>query len=229
MDIELELELEKLSKLGAQKISEDTHIPVQHIKALLSSTFNSFSRVQFLGFISILQREYGDKLTAIKSKGIEYFDEIDTQNTDDGLLVVSTRTETKTSSYFLIILTLFTVGLLYTLGVFEEKTVPKHKIDNSKIEKIHKNIELEKSVNVIELNATQLTQDITTQDTNTSSIQEIVQAPVALEKSFNIVTKSKTWIGYINLTTEKKHQTIFTDTLQLDPQQDWLLDRKSVV
>lgn len=161
MDIELELELEKLSKLGAQKISEDTHIPVQHIKALLSSTFNSFSRVQFLGFISILQREYGDKLTAIKSKGIEYFDEIDTQNTDDGLLVVSTRTETKTSSYFLIILTLFTVGLLYTLGVFEEKTVPKHKIDNSKIEKIHKNIELEKSVNVIELNATQLTQDIT--------------------------------------------------------------------
>lgn len=219
----MDIELEKLNKLGAQKVAEDTHIPVVHIKALLTGTFNSFSRIQFLGFISILEREYGDKLTSTKNKGIEYFDEIDAQNIDDGLLVAPKRAKKKSASYIFIILFLFVVGLLSTLSVFEEKTLSEHKIDNSKIEKIHKNIELEKSLNPIELNTTSLDNNSTLEDANATSTENIIETPVLVEKSFTIVTPSKAWIGYIDLQTGEKFQTIFTKTFELDPKRDWLI------
>lgn len=219
----MDTELEKLNNIGSQKISEDTHIPVQNIKALLNGTFNSFSRIQFLGFISILEREYGDKLISIKRKGLEYFDETDAQTIDDGLFVAPKQTKKKTSSYLFIILALFTLGLFYTFGVFEEKTLPEHKIDSTKIEEVHKNIKLEKNIIPIELNSTKLDDNLTVEDTNSSLTQDILQTPVTVEKSFTIVTKSKAWIGYINLKTGKKHQTTFSEKLELDPMKDWLI------
>ncbi len=217
----MDTELEKLNNIGVQKISDDTHIPVLSIKALLSGTFNSFSRIQFLGFISILEREYGDKLMSIRSKGLEYFDEIDAQTIDDGLFVAPKHTKKKTSSYLFIILALFTLGLFYAFGVFEEKTLPEHKIDSSKIKEVHKNITLEKSIIPIELNSTKIDDNLSAEDTNTSATKEIPE--VAVTKSFKIVTKSKAWIGYINLKTGKKYQTTFTEELELDPEKDWLI------
>ncbi|MBT5934145.1 hypothetical protein [Sulfurimonas sp.] len=218
----METELEKLGKVGIQKISEDTHIPVQHIRALLSGTFNSFSRVQFLGFISILEREYSDKLISIKRKGLEYFDEIDVQTINDGLFVAPKHTKKKKSSYLFIMLLLFTLGLFYTFGMFDEKTLPQHKIDSTKIEEVHKNIKLEKSLIPIELSSTK-DGNLTVQDANSSLSKDVLKSSITVEKSFKIVAKSKVWIGYINLKTGKQYHKTFTKTLELDPKNDWLI------
>ena len=41
--------------------------------------------------------------------------------------------------------------------------------------------------------------------------------------NLRLLTKKKVWIGYIDLTKGKKHQTIVKEELSLDPKKDWLL------
>ena len=66
-------EIDRLQALGVQKLYEDTHIPVEHINSLLSENYEGFSKVQFVGFISILEREYNHEFSGMKAKGLEYF------------------------------------------------------------------------------------------------------------------------------------------------------------
>ena len=50
---------EKLKKIGAQKIYEKTHIARANVEYILSKSFDKLPKVQFRGFISILERDYG--------------------------------------------------------------------------------------------------------------------------------------------------------------------------
>ena len=63
--------LEKLRSIGAQKIHEQTHIARQHAQALLHESFDDMSRIHFLGFISILEREYSVDLSDLKAKAVK--------------------------------------------------------------------------------------------------------------------------------------------------------------
>ena len=67
--------LQRLKEIGAQKIYEDTHIPVEHIQAILHESFDGLSKIHFIGFISILQREYNIDLSELKNAGVAYYDE----------------------------------------------------------------------------------------------------------------------------------------------------------
>ena len=79
--------LERLQKLGAQKIYEDTHIPIKHVQAILHESFEGFSKVQFLGFISILEKEYSLELQELHEKGAEYFVEKNISTEGDSLFI----------------------------------------------------------------------------------------------------------------------------------------------
>ena len=65
--------LNKLRGIGAQKIHELTHIARQHVQAVLHETFDDMNKIQFLGFVSILEREYGVDLSDLKAKGQEFY------------------------------------------------------------------------------------------------------------------------------------------------------------
>jgi hypothetical protein len=47
--------------------------------------------------------------------------------------------------------------------------------------------------------------------------------PVKVVKSFKIIPSSQLWIGYIDLSTYKKYQKLFTGELDIDPNKDWIL------
>ncbi|MDQ7066723.1 MAG: hypothetical protein Q9M40_01265 [Sulfurimonas sp.] len=108
-------ELEKLKSLGAQKIYEDTHIPVLHVQAILYSSFDSLQRVQFLGFISILEREYHVDLSSLKASGTAYFDDLDAQNLDESLVVIPNKKKQKSNIYLVIFIFLFGILIVYNL------------------------------------------------------------------------------------------------------------------
>ncbi len=59
---------ETLQELGAKKIAADTHIPIAHIEMILSKKFDGFTKPQFFGFISILEREYKLDLAELKQE-----------------------------------------------------------------------------------------------------------------------------------------------------------------
>ena len=55
-------------------VSQKTNISEDNIEALLDADFERIKRVKTMGFISILEREYGADLSALKKQAIEYYE-----------------------------------------------------------------------------------------------------------------------------------------------------------
>lgn len=207
-------ELHKLQRIGAQKIYEKTHIPILHIQEILQSDFSSFSRVQFLGFISILEREYNHDLSEHRAFGLNYFDELDISNSAS-ISITPQEKKSKKPIYIGIALALFIVVLVLKYAVFTQKVI-ETKVDNTLIENVKKTIKpkvivLVENNQTAELNAT---------------VEEapIVKTPeLTVVKSFKITTKSKVWFGYIDVQTHRKRQKTFKGEIDLDPNKEWLL------
>ena len=88
--------LQTLKDIGAQKIYEETHIPVEHVQAILYESFDGITKVHFMGFVSILQREYQVDLSALKEKGVAYYNEKTPSEvtSEDGIFIAAKKEET---------------------------------------------------------------------------------------------------------------------------------------
>lgn len=207
-------ELHKLQRIGAQKIYEKTHIPIQHIQEILQGNFSGLSRIQFLGFLSIIEREYSEDLSQHRAFGISYFDEIDKEDSSS-LSISPEEKKSKKSLYLGVAILIFVVVLVLKYVVYTPE-VQEKKVDNTLIENVQKNIE-PKIALLEEVNQTQ---------ESNSSIKiplEQKEPEVKEVKSFKIITKSKVWFGYIDILTNKKRDKIFKGEFDLDPNKEWLL------
>lgn len=62
-----------LEENSVESISKKTNISVDNLKKLFERDFSAFKKVQALGFISILERDYGLDLSALKQECKDYF------------------------------------------------------------------------------------------------------------------------------------------------------------
>jgi len=110
--------LKKLKDLGAQKISEDTHIPVWHIEAILDENYEGFTRIQFFGFLSILEREYDIDVSNERAAAKAYYDENSSVEplAENGVLVLPEKEKNFTPLYILIVIAIFLGALYYTFN-----------------------------------------------------------------------------------------------------------------
>jgi hypothetical protein len=238
--------LEKLKSIGREKIYLDTHIPVDQIDAILNENFEKMSRVHFTGFLSIIEREYGEDLTSLKERGIAYYKERAAEDNTIGDETLFTADSTKrnfTLIYIVIALILLVIAVFYTTRSAKETLDVAVPTTETKIVKAaKKSIHLE--ANSDEENTTEsdlsqektLPSDESSADENqtiiptvkTEMIQEEQKAP-ELEKAavvhhtFSIVPRKKVWLGYIDLSSGKKYQKIFSGRLDLDGNKEWLL------
>ena len=203
-------ELDLLREIGAQKIYEDTHISLQHVQSMIHESFEDLTKVQFLGFLSILEREYHQDLSALKVKGLEYFENEPSPNpTDSSVFVEPKRTYKPTYLYIAIALVVF-ISVAYLTIASNSSQPTGAPIDNSTIESAQKNI----TTDTLELNVT---------DENvTEVVEEIIEEKV-VPKEFKVITRSRLWIGYNNRTDDIKKQMIIKEFLDLDPSKEWLL------
>jgi len=210
-------ELHKLQRIGAQNIYETTHIPKLHIQEILQSDFSNFSRVQFLGFISILEGEYGEDLSEHKAFGLNYFNELG-KNDSDSLSIESEEKQSKKNLYIgIVIVQSIVVVLKYELFTQKVKEV---KVDNTLVHNVKKTIipkiVLEENNQTSELNAS-------IEKSQTVEITKVEIPEVKVVKSFKITTESKVWFGYIDMLTHRKRQKTFKGEFDLDPTKRWLL------
>ncbi len=210
-------ELEQLQKIGAQRIYEETHIPLLTVQALLHSSYDSFTRVHFLGFISILEREYKLELPQMKATGLAHFDAEKELEEEEGVFVVAKESHKKT--YLLVItLIIFVIGILYQIFVVNKEEDVKI-VDNTKIEELKKSI----APIVVENNSTEKVVMTTKKKEKLKVVAAPKEQVVAKVKSLVIQSKSKVWFGYINIVTNKKSQRTFHGSTKLDPSKSWLL------
>jgi len=236
-------ELKKLRKLGAQKIHEDTHIGLAHVQSVIHESFESFNKVQFLGFVSILEREYALDLSSFKEQGLSYFEE---KHQKESLSTDIFLTPKKRANfawlYVIIAILIFIVAFYYTTTIHSALDKKESTLDNKAIEnatdKITPKSDLQddnKSIEVVKVVASsniildeknssnetsKMTQKIDIQEAKLPKTQTEVQK---FPKELIISPKSRVWIGYINAKTGVKKQTVTRNKLVLDASKTWLL------
>ena len=191
-----------LKEIGAQKIHEQTHIPKKHVDAILDKKFHNMNKIQFLGFISILEREFSLKLGELKEVSSEYFVDNTEDMTSSEKLFIASKKRNLYAKYYILLAILILIIVAVSNTIKEEKVVVSPKIDNTKI--------------------TQVTQKIVTKIDVPEDIEEFKEE-IVVPKVLKIIPNVKLWMGYINLNTGKKFQKTFNDEFELDPDGHWLL------
>ena len=215
-------ELDLLREIGAQKIYEDTHISLHHVQSVIHESFDGLTKVQFLGFISILEREYNLDLSALKAKGLSYFENEPVVNrSEKSVFVERKRAKSPTPIYIFIAILVFILVAYFTIGN-DSSTAEKVNIDNSTIVTAQKNI----NSAVYEQNSSDVSSGIVDENETIALAlveEEAVEEEELIPASLKVIAKSKLWIGYINKTDGIKKQTIIKESLELDPSKEWLL------
>jgi len=221
---------DKLREIGAQKIHEKTHITREHVQAILHDSFEGMNKIQFLGFVSILERDYDVKLNDLKIRGLDYFLNITPETYQNTSVFVETKKTVNSTPYIVIALLIIVIVVFFTLN----KTFSTHNgqkaevIDNDTIENIQSNVLENSDVNVdtnsstVDENSSILEQS-NFQENKISADEDVKSKAQEAVTSFKVLPNKKLWMGYIDLKEDKSYQKLFLDELSLDPSKDWLL------
>ncbi len=213
---------ETLKSIGIQKIHEDTHISRADIEALIDERYHDLNKVQLLGFVSILQREYGVDLSGLKNNALAYYRENEVgKNSGSGVFVVAKKAKNSSPIYVVIIVVIFLVAVLLSVSFnSKEDVVEVQSVENRKIQEVKKEIESSQlEENVSDVNSSTFEEDGSNEEELV--IEEKVEE-VKLQ-AFTIKAKSKVWIGYIDVETNKKYTKTLKETLVLNRDSEWIL------
>lgn len=189
---------EKLKEIGAQKIHEQTHIPKEYTYAIVDRNFQNMNKIQFLGFMSILEREYSIKLDDLKNEAIDYFEENTKTFTISKKVFLPAKKRKSFSKYYILLAVFILIFVALSNSSTVEKSIDAPKIDIDKI--------------------AQASLDMATQIEEPVIIEDI---PVS--KTLKIIPDVELWMSYVNLNTGKKYQKVFSDELELDGDEHWLI------
>ncbi|MDD5157450.1 hypothetical protein [Sulfurimonas sp.] len=228
--------LDKLKSIGVQKIHETTHISTKYIQAIFHENFEDMHQVQFLGFLSILEREYGVELEGLRNRGLEYFGTKVKYNREAENYKTFTQKKKRNFKpiYISVVLVLFILFSFVSIRSLSSSYSETQVVDNRVIESAKNNIyavsneanisnEQNKTVVTNEQNQTAIIIDHAqlVKDQN-KTIAAKDQKPDAAQ-SFKIVPRYKVWVGFVDLNTSQKSSKTFSDELVLDPNKDWAL------
>lgn len=206
---------EHLQRLGAQKIYENTHISRQNVEFILAKAFDKINKVQFFGFVSILEREYAIDLSDLKQEYQAY----DVQNhptaTEEPELISVRDTDVKKRPWRLIAGVLFII--FFTITFYKNYTSTTisapTEINNTAIDKAKSNLKIipVERVEVMPIHVEE------------EALNETTVAEPQIKSHFKIVPKGKLWFGLVDLETMKKEQHIITRGYTLNPEKNWLM------
>ena len=203
---------DKLTSIGTQKIHEATHISRLHIQAVIHESYDDMTKIQFLGFISILEREYSLDLSELKTRGIAHFSE----NTVEEQISNKVFVTPKKKKSFKIFYISFAVLAFIAVAYF---SLANLSLDDENIESVD-NTSIINAQESIETNISSELND--TKGINTT-IVEVEEKKIPEAQTFVIIPSADVWVGYIDLDTHKKYQATVTDELSLDASKTWLL------
>ncbi len=215
--------MEKLREIGAHKIFEQTHIAKKFVEDILNGNYASMNKIQFAGFISILEREYSVDLHEVREDYNDRFNK--SESTKGEPFVVSAQEAEKQSANK----SLFIAGGLVAAGIllamFSFSTTSDVKEESSQpavaeveIEAVEEELDSvmiqEAKVNLNHLGNTTVTEP--------PQQKEITVEPVHLGK-FEIIPRSNLWIGIVDMETFKRTQKLGSVPIELASDKNWLL------
>lgn len=207
---------EDLKSLGANVIHEQTHIARAKIEAVLNKSFADLTRVQFMGFISILEREYSMDLSAMRQE----YDEFMQTHLDVVIQKESVILQAQSKSRQKWVLGgVVAIALLILIGWMIQgrlSIAPSEeviKLSSGNVEVVDENIDIAP----VEINSTVVLPIVETNITIPQRDTNVSTKPVTtIENAISIKPMAKVWMGILDLTTGTKSQKTTMDTIVLD-------------
>lgn len=206
---------EHLQRLGAQKIYENTHIARHNVEFILAKAFDKINKVQFFGFISILEREYAIDLSELKHAYQAYDSEHNPSNSQEPELVTVRDSDVKKRPWRLIAGVIFII--FFTITFYKNYTTTTStaptEINNTEIDKAKSNLKII-SVQEVEVMPIHVEEE---------ALNETVVQEPQIKSHFKIIPKGTLWFGLVDLETMKKEQHTITRGYNLNPEKNWLI------
>jgi hypothetical protein len=219
-------ELQKLKEIGTQKIHEQTHIALVYVHSILNESFEGMTKVQYVGFLSILEREYKVDLSSSKAKCLAYFTQHSSSKNNVNRFFLSTKKKKTFTSLNVAIAVIILITVIYysiTSSGPTSNELQTQQLDNTTIENVQKNI-----LPVIEQESNESNEsNQSALDSNLSShVEEAAKSSVAEPqkmKFFKIIPEGVLWLGYIDIQENKKYTKTTKETLELSATKEWLI------
>lgn len=213
---------EDLQSLGANVIHEQTHIARSKLELVLNKSFADLTRVQFMGFISILEREYGIDLSGIRHEYDEFMQmhpDVVIQK-ESVILQAQSRSRQKWVLGGVVAITLLIViGSMIQGRLSIAPSEEVIQLSSANVEVVDENI----TVVPLEINVTETMPIVEANITVPKQELNVTSKSVAtIENATGIKPKAKVWIGMLDLTTGTKSQKITMDTIVLDKSKNTL-------
>lgn len=215
---------EELQSLGAEIIHERTHISRDKIELVLTKSYGEINKIQFMGFLSILEREYGLDLSTIREEYLAYQEEHKSTLPPKQSVILQSHTNSK-QKWILVGFVL--IAALVVGGYFAQSNmanVPKEEVmqlNSATVEVVDDRKELN-TTEAVEMNTTveaNTTQPVIEQNSTVPQKLQSIRAVDGLE----IRPVYKVWVGMIDMGTHAKTQTITKDPIKIDTSKNWLI------
>lgn len=218
---------EDLQALGTEKIHERTHISRDKVELVMTKSYGEIGRVQFMGYVSILEREYGVDLSTLKEEYTEF------HNTNINLLKPKSSVilqSAANSKPKWIVAGIALIVLLMVGGYLLQGKMSAEPYDGVMELPSVAVVDLPDDLNVtennetnmtIETNVTNVTAPLVSNDINQT--KPIVAQSFVSGKELIIRPIYKVWYGMIDMATGKRIQNITADPILIDTTKNWLI------
>ncbi len=203
-------DLQKLKLLNIRDIHDKTHISIRNIEYILLKSFDKLDKIQFSGFVSILEREYSLNLQVLKDEYQEYYLE-QSHNHDDAMESIPLKPNFYKQKRFrqkIIITSIIIILLIITYVVLISQF------------KSTKQIAHLQSNNLITTNKKNVV--ITDQNISIKPVTAKKSMKIQKPSKIKFITNSKLWIGITNLDTWKQTQKIIKHDIELNATKNYL-------
>lgn len=215
--------LQRLHEEGVDKVHEKTRIAHENIKKLLAEDYDAFSKVQFMGFVSIIEREYHVELQSLR----DAFYEATGSSVDITPLpaaFVTPRERSKPQRNLMIVLALMIAGVIAYYFIAPSSQSPEPvAIEDETIMQVKTRLDViteEKAQKASEANASEAL--------NTTLADMNVTEPALEDKALEeakvlIMPKRRVWMGLISQPDGKRIQKIIETPYELNTSKEWLI------
>jgi hypothetical protein len=214
--------LEKLREIGAEKIHDKTHIAKRFVEDILNEKYSSMNKIQFAGFVSIIERDYKLDLHELNEA---YAAQMKSEEDREPFTVSAQQSEPKEKKNKSYIFGAVAITGLF-LAIFTLSTSPDESVLPSETEIIFVENELNSStIEEAKANLGYLDSELDTNSTGFEPLEELnktIEEPAHVSK-FEIIPKSSLWIGTIDLETFVRTQKLTSSAFELDADKAWLL------
>jgi hypothetical protein len=208
-----------LQKQSIESIYEKTRIPHENIKKLLAKDFTAFSKVQFLGFISILEREYDLNLQELKD---EYFLATGTAPNETHLpeaLITPKKKKPLNKRVLLLVLFISVAAAIIYVIVKTMALEPEDAVKTPP--KVLQNVKNR----IQEINETKqlaVAEALVVEEENSTADEASIEKAEA-PKRLIILPKRRVWMGLIEQPDGKRIQKIIDGPYEINTSKEWLM------